>query len=453
MSGADSKVRIVIDVSVLVFKVVTQRGLRPGPRTVDSPVGEAGEVVLGQAVEGAVEWPVGIVNGVHVERGVVVLEAAELVLPRARPADREIAAGQQVVLVRVLVRVRRQLGISVEPPVRLNAGPIVVVTRAQTKCHAIGKSHAHISALQRVGIGVVHSLALRVELVGEDVVVENSARSRQRRVAVGAGKISAIGAELNFRRARAAGRAPKLHHAGHGVGSIHRAFGAAFHLEPVDVVHGDNAEIEDAAGIVHRHAIHQYLVVIGLAAAHEQAGEIAAPPCAADDGSGNVEQGIGSGDGIDRVQLLAGQHADRGACLLRRCGRCGGGDDHGLRGGRKLQFDVEDRRRRNRNSLRLLGESRGEHYQAILPVGEVRERCRAVAGSGLHGDPGVIGDAKQADLHSGDALAGRALYGYFEIGRKRRCRTQQHDENSTKNGRETNAEHDTLLYTRKGLVT
>ena len=67
------------------------------------------------------------------------------------------------------------------------------MTGAQAKCHPIRKSHAHISALQRVGIGVVHSLALGVELVGEDVVVENSTRSRQRRIAVGGGKIPAVG--------------------------------------------------------------------------------------------------------------------------------------------------------------------------------------------------------------------------------------------------------------------
>src|ERR1019366_7498825 len=48
---------------------------------------------------------------------------------------------------------------------------------------------------------------------------------------------------------------------------------------------------------------------------------------------------------------------------------------------------------------------------------------------------------------------GRAFHQQFEIGCEGRCRTQQCDENSTNNGRETNAEHDTLLYTRKGLVT
>src|ERR1039458_2853845 len=86
VGGGDSKVRIVVYVPVLVFKVVTQRGLRPWPRTVDSLVGEAGEVVLGHAVESTVEWAVEIVDGVHVKRDVVVLEAAELVVAGARLA-------------------------------------------------------------------------------------------------------------------------------------------------------------------------------------------------------------------------------------------------------------------------------------------------------------------------------------------------------------------------------
>src|ERR1019366_8617522 len=63
VGSGDSKVRIVVDVAVLVLKVVAQRGLRPRPRAVDSLVGEAGEVVLGETVEGAVEWPVKIVEG------------------------------------------------------------------------------------------------------------------------------------------------------------------------------------------------------------------------------------------------------------------------------------------------------------------------------------------------------------------------------------------------------
>ncbi len=79
-----------------------------------------------------------VVNRVHVKGDVVIFEAAELVLPRARATDREIAAGEKVILVGILVRVGWEHGISVEPPVRLDAGPTVVVARRADECHAIG---------------------------------------------------------------------------------------------------------------------------------------------------------------------------------------------------------------------------------------------------------------------------------------------------------------------------
>src|ERR1035441_269861 len=82
----------------------------------------------------------------------------------------------------------------------------------------------------------------------------------------------------------------------------------------------------------------------------------------------------------------------------------------------------------------------------------MRKNCCAIAGGGLHANSGVVGEAEQADLHSGDASTGRAFHQYFEIGGESYRRAQQCAEKSTNNnGRETNAEHDTLLYTRKGF--
>src|ERR1039458_182133 len=82
----------------------------------------------------------------------------------------------------------------------------------------------------------------------------------------------------------------------------------------------------------------------------------------------------------------------------------------------------------------------------------MRKNCCAIAGGGLHANSGVVGGAEQTDLHSGDASTGRAFHGHFEIGGESCRRAQQCAEKSTNNnGRETNAEHDTLLYTRKGF--
>ncbi len=124
---AASEVRNIVDVAVLVLEGVAQGGQRPGPRSVGALVGKARAVVFRKAVEGRVERTVEVIDRVDVQHDVIVLEAAELVLPCARTADREIAAGQEIVLVRVLVGVGRERRISVEPPVRLHAGPAVVV--------------------------------------------------------------------------------------------------------------------------------------------------------------------------------------------------------------------------------------------------------------------------------------------------------------------------------------
>ena len=83
---------------------------------------------------------------------------------------------------------------------------------------------------------------------------------------------------------------------------------------------------------------------------------------------------------------------------------------------------------RNGDLQRLLGESRREHDRAILAVGKIGEGGGAVAGSGLHSDAGIVAGAKQADLHAGDALAGRTLYGHFEIGGESCCAAQQRDQ-------------------------
>src|SRR5208337_2359112 len=116
----------------------------------------------------------------------------------------------------------------------------------------------------RVRIGIVDALSLSVELIGKDVVVKDGARSGERSIAMRRGVIATVGAELNFGGTRAASRRPKLHDAGHGIRPVYRTFGATFRLEAVDVVHRNHAEIEEASGVVYRHAVHQHLVVVGF---------------------------------------------------------------------------------------------------------------------------------------------------------------------------------------------
>src|ERR1022692_2886147 len=84
-----------------------------------------------------------------------------------------------------------------------------------------------IGALERVGIRVVDSSPVGVELVTEEVVIETAACSGERHVAVGGGEVSAVGAEAEFGSVGATGAGPDLNYAGPGVGAVECALGAA----------------------------------------------------------------------------------------------------------------------------------------------------------------------------------------------------------------------------------
>ena len=99
------------------------------------------DVVLRQVAEGRVEGAVEIVDRIVVERDMVILVSRELVLPRARATHRQVAAGEKIVLVRVLVGIRGQFRRAVKPPVRRNACPGVVVAHAQAERHTVGDLH------------------------------------------------------------------------------------------------------------------------------------------------------------------------------------------------------------------------------------------------------------------------------------------------------------------------
>ena len=183
---------------------------------------------------------------------------------------RQLRAGQQIVLPRALVEVRRQDGISVEIPVALHAGGAVGVAGAQAQRRPVGQLHADVPALQRVRVVVVRTLTHGVELVAEQVVVEAAIGAGERCISVRRAQVSAVRAETQFGNGRAAGAGKDLHHAGHGVGAVERALRAANELQTVRSGQGKHAEVEDSAGIVDGNTVHNHFVVGGLAAAHEQ---------------------------------------------------------------------------------------------------------------------------------------------------------------------------------------
>jgi hypothetical protein len=127
-----------------------------------------------------------------------------------------------------------------------------------------------------------------------------------------------------------------LHDAGHRVGAVDGALGAAHDFQALDVVHGRDAEIVKAAGIVDRYSVDEHLVEVGVTAANEQAGLAAAASAGVHDGPGNVAEGIGGGMWIEQRELLAAEQVERHRCLVHRVG-CGGcGHHHGLRRGGHL---------------------------------------------------------------------------------------------------------------------
>ena len=64
-------------------------------------------------------------------------------------------------------------------------------------------------------------------------------------------------------------------------------------------------------------------------------------------------------------------------------------------------------------------------------------------------DSGIVGNAKQADLHTGDALTGRAFHQYFEIGCEGRCRAQQHERATREQWSRRRTLDMTLSFTRE----
>ena len=133
-----------------------------------------------------------------------------------------------------------------------------------------------VGSLERVGIVVVHSLAIGVELICENVVIETVARAGERRITVGGVERPAIGSEPQLRNFRLAGAGEHLHHAGHGVGAVERALCAAHEFEAVGFGQRNHSKVESTARIVHRHRINDDLVVTGISSSYKERREAAA---------------------------------------------------------------------------------------------------------------------------------------------------------------------------------
>src|SRR5579863_1888366 len=120
-------------------------------------------------------------------------------LPSGGLIDRKLGAANQSIELRPVAGIGRENWIAIEIPLPRNAGMRVGVTEAYTKRYAIVKRRAEIRSFQRIGISVVDALAVGIELVAEQVVIEYPARPGKRSVSAGGSEVSAIGAEAQFR--------------------------------------------------------------------------------------------------------------------------------------------------------------------------------------------------------------------------------------------------------------
>src|ERR1019366_9281328 len=131
----------------LVFEGIADGSLRPGAGRPLSLVAEAGAIVLAEIGKRAVdELAAGIDVGLRIRLQVVVLKAAERMLPGSGAADRKIRTGQKIVLMRQLVGIGRQHRFAVEPPVRLNACPVIRMPQPNAKRNPLREAYANVAA-------------------------------------------------------------------------------------------------------------------------------------------------------------------------------------------------------------------------------------------------------------------------------------------------------------------
>ena len=184
---------------------------------------------------------------------------------------------------------------------------VVGVTKICAQRNRVTQPGAQIRAFQRVGVSIVHARSVRVELVAEKVVIENSTCPRQRSLAARASEISTVRAEKQFRSSGAAGSSPHLHHARHRIRSIQCALRATHELHAIALRQRESSEIKRAAGFVDSDAVDNDFVVIRLAAAHEQRSQPSMLAGGIDDCAGKKPHRIVGRDGVQGRQLLTSE--------------------------------------------------------------------------------------------------------------------------------------------------
>ena len=209
----------------------------------------------------------------------------------------------------------------------------VVITQGEANARRIGNAPAEISGERAIAKRVVRALALRFEIGNRGGIIESSKQAGKFRAAVARSEISAIGEGREFRNARGSAMRENLDHSIHRVRTVERAFRAVHDFNFVDVVEREIGEIDQAAGLIGGHAVHQHLGVIRIAAVQEQRSRPALRSRAAEAEARLRRQQIGQRSRDALIDLLARENGERRGRRVRIERQRLRGDDH-LRGER-----------------------------------------------------------------------------------------------------------------------
>ena len=265
----------------------------------------------------------------------------------------------------------------------------------------------------------------------------------KRRVAVSGGEISSVGAEAKFGNLRGAVAGPDLDDAGHGVGAVERALGAADKLHAIGLIQRESAEVEGASGFVDGDAVDDDFVVARFTAADEERGQASALAGSVDDRAGKKTDGVAGGGGSRGCQLRSAERVDVGAGGFAGDWGAGRADDYRFRRGRETKLDGEFRLGGNVESLGR--EAGSENLDLILPgIGSV-EGCDAFGRGNRGGEYFAVVPTQEPDLSAGDG--GRLRIDDFdcEIDGRSSSRKNETEKEANKDA------HSILLCTRKRL--
>src|SRR6185437_2971923 len=313
----------VADESVFVFKFVSEVGLRPQAWIVFAVVGESRaievevtgkrEIKISKCVR-----PARIHEGIEIFANVVVLVAADAVLPLFRRIEFERNVREKIVLARAFIAVGWDKLLPIEVEERLHATARIGMPEAQAQRGICREPRAQIGAFGRVRVLVVDALALSIELLAKEVVIEAASGAGESRESVRRGKCSTVRSQSEFRSARRPSRAEHLHHAGERIGAVEHALRAAHELDAIGADYRQHSEIERAAGFIHRYTIDDHFVVARVTTADEQRSEPSTASGNVDDRPGKIADGVG---GLDRLAIRELRAVDG---LDRRSGLVGG---------------------------------------------------------------------------------------------------------------------------------